>query len=273
MIGCRAHDYGRSTPDHIARMLHEDGWEGGQIAVQKLIDGFHSFAEITPAICEEIYGEFTKLGMTTPVLGYYIQPQLADKQERMEQVRLFKCGLDHSLLMGGAYVATETGNFPVDGPMQQRRPLFENVVDTFLRCAEYATKIGAKIAVEPAVPHTLGTVDLVCELLQRVDAPCMHITFDPVNMLTQEGILDQKNYWKKHFDAFGEKIAVCHIKDGKYIDGKFVELQLGMGDVDFETLFSWLNREKTGIPLLREWTAPDRAKEEVAFLRALTQKG
>ena len=272
MVGCRAHDYGRSTPANIARLLHEDGWEGGQIAVQKLINGFNSFAEITPAICEEIYREFQKYGMTTPVLGYYIQPQLADKEARMEQVRLFKCGLDHSLLMGGAYVATETGNFPINGPMSARRPLFENVVDTFLRCADHATKIGAQIAVEPAVPHTLGTIELVLELLERVDAPCMHIIFDPVNMLVPEGLADQQSYWQKHFDAFGDKIVVCHIKDGHYVGDKFEEVKLGRGVIDFDVLFKWLNKNKPGIPLLREWTAPDRAKDEADFLRMMCAK-
>ena len=108
MIGCRAHDYGSGTAREMAEKLKAHGWEGGQIVVQKLIKGVGSLDAVSAAHCEEVYSEFSSRGLATPLLGYYIQPQLLDRKERMEQVKLFKKGLDNSLFLGGAYVATET---------------------------------------------------------------------------------------------------------------------------------------------------------------------
>lgn len=266
MIGCRAHDYGRGTAKEMAQKLRADGWECGQIVVQKLINGYNALDEVTAGACEEVYREFTDLGLKTPLLGYYIQPQLMDRDARREQVELFKKGLDNSLALGGAYVATETGDFPIGGPESERRPLFENVVDSFLRFAEHAEKIGAKIAVEPAAHHTLGTPELVCELLERVDSKTMHIVFDSVNMLYKPVMADQTAYWKKNLEAFGDRIVVCHIKDGDYQGDNFVECQLGNGKIDYTTLFTWLKTQSPDIAVIREGTAPSRGKAECEYL-------
>ena len=104
MIGCRAHDYGRGTAKEMAQKLRADGWECGQIVIQKLINSYSALDEVTAGACEEVYREFTDLGLKTPLLGYYIQPQLMDRDARREQVELFKKGLDNSLALGGAYV-------------------------------------------------------------------------------------------------------------------------------------------------------------------------
>lgn len=270
-IGCRAHDYGKASAQEMARRLHADGWECGQIVVQKLCTGVDSLDAVCASDCEEVYRQFTGFGLKTPLLGYYIQPQLADCAARKAQMDLFIKGLDNSLALGGAYVATETGDFPVDGPMSERRPLFENVVDSFLRAAEHAEKIGAKIAVEPAAHHTLGTPELVCELLERVDSDTMHIVFDSVNMLTKAHMADQTAYWKRCLDAFGERIVVCHIKDGEYKGDAFAECQLGQGKVDYSTLFAWLGRQDRDIAVIREGTAPARGKQECAYLHSHIQ--
>ena len=268
MIGCRAHDYGSGTAAQMAEKLAAHGWEGGQIVVQKLIAGVGSLDNVKFADCEEVYSEFSKRGLKTPLLGYYIQPQLTDKAARMEQVELFKKGLDNSLALGGAYVATETGDFPVGGPMEERRPLFENVVDSFLRFAEHAEKVGAKIAVEPAAHHTLGTIELIAELFERVDSKTMHIVFDSVNMLVKKGMDDQAGYWGKMLESFGDKIVVCHIKDGAYDGDKFVECKLGDGKIDYSTLFNFLNAQERDIAIIREGTAPDRGIDEYQYLRS-----
>ena len=266
MIGCRAHDYGSDTAREMAQKLHEHGWECGQIVVQKLLRDCPSLDAVTPAMCEDVYKAFTELGMKTPLLGYYIQPALADKADRLAQVELFKKGLDNSLYLGGAYVGTETGDFPVDGPMEERRPLFENLVDSFLRFAEHAEKIGAKIAVEPAAHHTLGTPELVCELLERVDSDRLFIIFDSVNMLKKSVFADQTAYWKRNLDAFGDRIVVCHIKDGDYQGDRFAECQLGQGKIDYTVLFTFLKEQTREIAVIREGTAPDRGRQERDYL-------
>ncbi|MBQ3880388.1 MAG: sugar phosphate isomerase/epimerase [Oscillospiraceae bacterium] len=266
MIGCRAHDYGSATAQEMARRLKAHGWECGQIVVQKLLSSCPSLEAVSPAMCEDVYRAFTDLGLKTPLLGYYIQPSLPDKDARLAQVELFKKGLDNSLYLGGAYVGTETGDFPVDGPMEERRPLFENLVDSFLRFAEHAEKIGAKIAVEPAAHHTLGTPELVCELLERVDSDRLFIIYDSVNMLKKSVFAEQAAYWQKNLDAFGDRIVVCHIKDGDYQGNVFTECRLGQGKIDYGPLFSFLKAQKREIAVIREGTAPERGEEEREYL-------
>lgn len=267
-IGCRAHDYGRANAQEMARRLRSAGWECGQIVVQKLCEGVPSLDAVSAQDCETVYNAFTAQGLQTPLLGYYLQPQLPDRAARGEQLALFCRGLDNSLSLGGAYVATETGDFPVDGPMSERRPLFENLVDFFCRAAEHAERIGAKIAVEPAAHHTLGSPELVAELLERVGSKTMHVVFDSVNLLTPTFLPEQAAYWRRCLDAFGEHIVVCHIKDGDYSEGRFAECQLGQGKLDYSTLFSWLTRQDRDVAVIREGTSQAAGAQECAWLHA-----
>ncbi len=267
-IGCRAHDYGRASAQEMARRLQKDGWECGQIVVQKLCEGVSSLEAVTAQDCKTVYEAFADLGLATPLLGYYLQPQLPDRDARAEQLACFCRGLDNSLALKGAYVATETGDFPVDGPMSERRPLFENLVDFFCRAAEHAEQIGAKIAVEPAAHHTLGSPELVAELLDRVGSDTMHVVFDSVNLLTPDFLPEQAAYWRRCLDAFGRRIVVCHIKDGDYVEGRFAECRLGQGKVDYSTLFSWLAQQTHDIAVIREGTSPESGAAECAWLRA-----
>jgi sugar phosphate isomerase/epimerase len=142
------------------------------------------------------------------------------------------------------------------------------VVDSVLRFAEHAEKVGATVGIEPGTEHTLGSIELVCELLQRVDSDRLQIVIDPVNLLRPEIVEKQPAYWQKAFDLFGDRIKVFHVKDVKYENGKFVKCVLGHGIIDFDFIFGWMNRNKPDIPLLREDANPAHAQEEIAFMKS-----
>jgi hypothetical protein len=76
IVGVRAHDYGRGTPEQLAQKISEAGWKGAQIAVQKLIEGYNRLDDVTPGIVSEIYEEFSAKGIATPVLGFYVNPAI-----------------------------------------------------------------------------------------------------------------------------------------------------------------------------------------------------
>ena len=264
LVGVRGHDYGRGTPKELAERISADGWQCTQIAVQKLINGFSSLDDVTPQILDEIYDEFTKKNIAMPILGFYIDPANTNEEIRKHQVELFCKGLSLSKHLGGAMVATETGGY--SGSEEARRPLFENVVDSVMRMAEHAEKVGATIAIEGGTEHTLGSIDLMDELITRVNSDKLQVVIDPVNLLRPEIVDCQPAYWQRAFDLWGDRIQAFHVKDVKFADGRFQKCILGEGIIDFDYIFGWMKANKPNIPLLREDAKPVNAAVEFAFM-------
>ncbi len=146
--------------------------------------------------------------------------------------------------------------------------MFENVIDSLLRFAEHAEKVNATIGLEPGTMHTLGSTELLCELLQRVDSQKLQVVIDPVNLLRPVIVDKQPAYWQKAFDLFVDKIKVFLVLDVKFVNGKFEKCVLGHGIIDFDFIFDWMNTNKPDIPLLREDADPAHAKEEIAFMKS-----
>ncbi|MGI5899004.1 MAG: sugar phosphate isomerase/epimerase family protein [Christensenellales bacterium] len=265
LVGVRGHDYGRGTPREMAQRIGADGWQCAQIAVQKLITGYNSLDDVDERVIDEIHQEFERANIKTPVLGFYVEPASPDKDIRKHQVELFCKGLTLSKRLGSALVASETGHFL--GTEEERRPLFENLVDSVLRFAEHAEKVDATIALEGVTVHTLGSIDLICELIGRVDSKRLQLIIDPVNLLRPEIVDNQPEYWQRAFDLWGERIQAFHVKDVKFVEGRFENCILGEGVVDFDYIFGWMKKNKPNIPLLREDLKPQNAEVEFSFMK------
>lgn len=265
-VGVRGHDYGRGTAAEMAARIAGGGWDGAQVAPQKLLAGCAGLADMDGAMLDEVRLSFAERGMSAPVLGCYIDPACADREKRLGQVALFARGLELCPRLGAAMAATETGGFR--GEWAERKPLYENVVDSVRRMAEAAEKHGVTVAVEPATLHTLGSAELAMELLEKVGSARVRLVLDPVNMLCAEALADQEAYYGRIFDMWRGKICAFHIKDITLdAEGRQHDAVLGHGIMALGYVLRRAQAEYPDAPLLREHADPAHAAEETAFLR------
>lgn len=270
-IGVRAHDYGRCPAGALAGRIRAAGWEAAQIAAQKLC-GNLTLPQVTPELLGELGEAFHREGVATPVLGYYVQLGLPDREKRLEQVALYCQGLRYSDALGAAMVATETGQFTAE---ESERPRwFEAVVDSVQRMAEQAEHCRALVAIEPGIDHPLNSPELVGELLRRVDSPRVKVVFDPGNLMrpAYQEPERQRRLWRECFEIFGEELCLVHVKGLTYReDGSRVCTTLEEGAIDYAPIFAFLRERYPEIAVLREEAQPATGERDVAFLRRMVQ--
>jgi sugar phosphate isomerase/epimerase len=170
-------------------------------------------------------------------------------------------------------VGTETGScnadcsFHPDTDKQATVDLFCRSLERLLATAE---KCGAIVAIEAvADQHTVSTIEKMEEVLRRFDSPALKVIYDPVNLIPRAGLTEsQDEFFRRAFDAFGDKIAAIHAKDFRMEENvKFGFLPAGKGDLDYAALLKLVAERKPGIDILLEDSSPSTGREAIAYLQ------
>ncbi|MCL2527528.1 MAG: sugar phosphate isomerase/epimerase [Defluviitaleaceae bacterium] len=269
-IGVRAHDFGRySSLTQQAQDIKNAGFECVQYAPAKAIEGITTFDAITQEILPEIKSAFSHHNVEIAVLGCYIEPSLPDKEQRLNNVRIFSDNLSHAKHLGVPIVGTETTRLATDAPAEEREAAYQRLKDSVLRMAETAEKENVLIGIEPVASHTLNTPALTRRLLDEVNSPKLKVIFDPVNLVLPETIHNQDQIFKAMFSLLGNEIEVMHIKDTSVENGKLTWQKIGQGAINYPLIFDWLKKNKPNICLLREDAKMDSYHEDITAMKKL----
>ena len=272
ILGVRAHDFGRQDEDTLSKSIKSAGFDTVQLALTKAIAGIESFEQVTPQRLESVRRSFEDHGVDIAVLGCYIEPGLADAEQRRRQVDDFLLGLEHAKALGAPRVGTETTGFPM--PMEtayeaQREAVYQRLKDSVLRMVEKAEKLGIEVAIEPVAQHTLNTAELTRRLLDEVQSSQLKIIFDPVNMLTEQNARSQEILYDTFFRLLGKEIVALHVKDIVFENDQKIWRNIGKGIVAFGPLFTWLRTHKPDLPVLREGVEMDSYALDLDAIRKL----
>ncbi|MCL2425116.1 MAG: sugar phosphate isomerase/epimerase [Oscillospiraceae bacterium] len=267
-VGIRAHDFGCMKPIELATVLADAGIETVQLALPKAILGVESVYDVNSTILTQVKDAFNEKNVEIGVLGCYMEIGLSDKQARLEEVEKFKIGITHAAELNAGLIGTETSGFPIDG--ENREPAYQNLKDSVLRMVEHAEKHDVTIAIEPVAFHVLNSAKLARRLLDEVASKKLKIIFDPVNLIhTQADIEIQESIYHNVFELIGSDIAALHVKDIVFEGDEKVWRNLGKGDINLSSVFNWLQKNSTAIPLLREEINPNSAQSDLNAIRQL----
>lgn len=269
--GARAHDYGTDTPAGLFCRIAADGWQTVQLAPKKAIRGVAQHG-VTDALVAEMKTALNATGLAVGVLGAYVEPSLADDDARKAQVDAFCRLVPVAAALSAGCIGTETTSMDKQPGTSRAQALacLRRSLQTMLAAAE---QHGVPVAVEPVFYHAMATPEDVRELLRDMQSPHLKVIFDPVNLLAPELVETQEALWERAFACFGEHIAAVHIKGARREGGRMVSCPLEESVVDYQSLFARLRQLEGNIPVLREEAVPARAKEDLAFIRALNTKG
>ncbi|MDR3284196.1 MAG: sugar phosphate isomerase/epimerase [Treponema sp.] len=274
-IGLRAHDYGYLPPEQLADALVVFKPASIQLALAKSLPDAPAFGALSPGYARGIREIFARRNIVIAVLGCYINPVHPDPDARDKALRRFEEHLRFARDFDCPLVGTETGSCNPDcswHPDTQKRETFDLLCASIDRLLNTAEKCGSVVGVEAvAHQHTIASIELMAELLERFPTPSLQVIYDPVNLIPVTGLAEEQDrFFERAFDALGEQIAVIHAKDFCIENGKKKgSLPAGTGDLDYHALLSLVEKRKPGIDILLENNNPRQAAATITLLNSL----
>jgi len=272
-IGMRAHDLGKQPLAELAQELEKRTIPVIQLAINKALADFpYSPGCMSPGYARTIRKTLANHGVEIAVLGAYVNLIHPDPHKRTTELNRYREHLQFAREFGCSVVGTETGHRSPDGsavPETQSTQAFTDLVESVKSLSQTAEQFGVFMGIEPvAHKHPLSSVERTAQLLHRVGSPNVKIIFDPVNLIPQQGLPNQKDFFTSAFQAFGPEIVIIHAKDFRIENNQKVgNLPAGTGDLDYQSLMAIVQKEKKGIEVLLEDTNPQVLDSALAYVR------
>ncbi len=267
--GCRAHDYGCHSPEGLAEILQNNGYNAAQLALPKAICGIRSVDDVSPHMQEAVRTAFERHHIEITILSCYRDLSNPDDHVRRAAVNDVCQTLAYQNALGACAVGSES-SFGVLTE-EQKDATFPLLTDSVLRIVEKAAAVDGVFALEPVFVHTVGTLEKVRTLLEQVADPLhFKIIFDPVNVLTIRDVSNQDRFWPAWCEVIGDHLAAVHVKDVIFQPkGKQLPAALGKGQMDYAPLCSWLHQRHPDVALLRDEVILSCAQADLAYMRQM----
>lgn len=267
--GARAHDYGKQRPASLFEKIRNDGFEGIQLAFKKAIYGVESFSDITPELVQNVQNCCENARLAVPVLGVYIEPSCVDEVLRQKSVQEFCSSFPFAKTLNAGCVGTETTKM-ANQPGVSRKDAINSLFLSLNQILPMAENYNVDVAIEPVYYHAVNTPELTKTVLDTMRSPHLKVIFDPVNLLSKEEFPNQRRLWSRCFSCFGESITAVHIKGIKLDEsGVLQKASLEESILNYPDVFDGLRALNRDLFVMREEVIPDRAKQDIAFLKDL----
>lgn len=202
--------------------------------------------------------------------GY--QPAHPDPAQRIKDHENLKKTLKVMQKLGGETIHIAGGSYAGDAwwyhPKNFTQQGLDELVDEMKKIAPYAEDAGVAICPETTQFCILNTIERMREYVDRIDSPCVKVTFDVVNHMRPDRISESGKFFKCALAELGDRIGMLHIKDVNVVSGLVVhinEVPMGTGLLDHETiikatvalepwkLFSLEHFNETDVPAAQQW--------------------
>lgn len=271
-IGIRAHDLPKQPLEGLVADVSQRGLGSVQLALNKSFDFDTSLGCLNPGMAHNIGHAFFRHNIQIAVLGCYVNIIHPDPSERCRALARFKEHLRFARDFGCSIVGTETGNVNADIVYTEenfRERPFHEVVHSVQELVEEAERFGVIVGIEPGVNHPLHSSDKVARMLDMVNSNNLQIIFDPVNFLTIDNYMQQREIFQEAIDSWGDRVVVIHAKDFLVEEGAICPAPLGKGLLDYSFLFQRLGPRKPYINVIMDEIDADDIENGIAFLNAL----
>lgn len=271
-VGIRAHDLPKQPLNSLVTDLSQRGLNSVQLALNKSFDFDTSLGCLNPGMAHHIGHAFRRHDIQIAVLGCYVNIIHPDSSERRHALARFKEHLRFARDFSCSIVGTETGNVHADIVYTEenfREEPFREVVHSVQELVEEAERFGVIVGIEPGVNHPLHSPEKVGRMLDMVNSNNLQIIFDPVNFLTIDNYMQQREIFQKAIDSWGDRVAVIHAKDFVVEEGVIYPAPLGKGLLDYAFLFERLGPRKPYINVIMDEIEADDIESGIAFLNAL----
>jgi len=261
-ICLRAHDLGKSTSKDLAEKIHNLGFDGVQLAINKAIIGQTAQpGTLNDDLASEIKNDFNSLGIEVAMIGSYFNPVHSNKALVENNIMKFKEHLKYGKKMGTHYIGSETGSFNDDKwtyhPLNRTEEAYQEVKRIFGELVDYAKDVDVNIAIEGADGHCIYHPKQLKRLIDDINNDHMFVTVDIYNWLNINNHQDHTLIFDECLDLFGDKIVIFHLKDYIIKDQQLVKVGLGLGLMNLDYMLTRIKEDNPNSYLIFEGVMPD----------------
>ena len=262
-LGCRGHDYPKTSPHELFKLIHEDGWTHIQLAFKKSFPNIKDYGDVTKEFVDEIKSELENNNLKVSVLGVYVDLGTKDEAKRQNAVKDFISQLWVAKELN-AVIASETTNWNKQPDGTTREEGLSQVKKSLDEILPIAKEMGVDVALEAGYEHTMNSIEAIDDIFNSY--PEIYAIFDPGNLLGPEWLNNQYELYNRAIQIYGKRIRCVHFKGVRFEDNKRFSCLLEESDVDYDAAFRCLKTLPQNIPVSREEAIPERAKSDQAFM-------
>ena len=267
-IGMRGHDFDTTTLDALLKKCNEYNVGGVQLALLKSLGDFKK-GSFTPEYAQSIGDAFKAAGVRIPVLGCYINPSAADKDELEANIAYFIENLHYAKYLGADMVGLETCTFSADESVNQSEETYQYLLKNMKRLVAAAEELGVIIGIEGVHCHVVNRPEKMKRLVEDLNSPNVRVIFDPVNYINSSNYENQDEIINTHFDLLGDITKALHLKDFKLVDGNTAYEFPCDGILNKELVWKRAKEFYPDIPVILEETKEDVLPKVKASVEAI----
>jgi len=209
----------------------------------------------------EIRRAFKKYDVLIAEAGAWCNLISVDNSERKKNLKYVSERLALADEIGAKCCVDFIGTLSPDSPFGPHpdnlsRATFELMVDTVRQVLDEVKPCQTKFALEMMQWTFPDSVDNYVELIHAVDRPSFGAHMDPVNLIVSpRQYFDNGVLIRECFQKLGKWVVSCHAKDitlrnklALHLD----EVRTGMGNLDYRTYLTELNRLPGEVPIMLE---------------------
>lgn len=274
-ISYRAHDYGKTTADELAKRVAKHGFTGVQLVLNKAIEGESGLAgTLNKEKCNKIRKAFNDNGLEITMMGAYFNPVHSNKELVRDLIAKFKEHLKYAKEFGASYVGTETGSFNDDkwtyNPLNRTEEAYNEVRRIFTDLALEAKNNDCYMAIEGAYGHCMYSPDQLKRLYNDINNGHVKIIVDIYNYLDISNYEEQREIFDRCIELFKDEIVIFHLKDFIIEDGKLKQVGLGQGILDLEYFLPRMRKYCPKATLVFEGVKPEDIDSSLNFVHKVT---
>jgi L-ribulose-5-phosphate 3-epimerase len=269
-IGIRAHDLvEKKSPEDLALALQQHGFSFVQLVFNKALSPFSYESEFVNRVACSLKEKNIQVAM----LGAYFNPVHSNPQIVKDGIENFKANLRIAKAFSHPYVGSETGSYNDSpwtyNPKNQTEEGYQQSKAVFAELTHYAEEVGADITLEGAWGHVMYCPKVLKRLVDELHSPRVHVTVDLFNYLYEGNFEKRDEIFLEALHLFGSEVKIIHLKDGKIIQGKLVQLAPGKGDFHYPLMIEAIKKECPNATLIFEGVKGDDIDSSYTFLKSL----
>lgn len=271
-IGVRVHDFGKSTPEILAKKAREVGFDCVQLVLNKAIEGETGEAgTLNDEKVKVIKNAFDNEGIEIAMLGAYFNPVHSNIEKTEKAIAKFKEHLKYANKFGTMLVGTETGSYNDDKWTFNEKNLteeaFQKVLTTVKELVKVAEENGSYVAIEGAYGHCMTNPQRLRRLFDEVNSPNMKIIVDIYNYLNINNHREHCGIFDRALKEFGDNIVLFHLKDYVVEDDTLKQVGLGKGILNLPYILEQINEKYPNAYCIFEGVKPEDMESSFEFVK------
>ncbi len=266
LIGIRAQDLGRLSPDAIAGLASASGCQAVHLNLEKMLVETEETVLLSREALQTLFHTFYGNGICIALMDCQVSAGCDDSETR--SVDRFTSLLRASIPLGA--VCVETGTAAYEGEENQREAAYRRVVDFCEEVLKEARKLCAIVGIRPSAGQIIHTPEMAGQLVADCHDGHLAMVLDLAGLMTGElsDARDQQDLLKRCISSLGRRICAVIVRDGCFDEkGCWKECPLGEGVMDWENLLPQIQGCYEYLPLILEGSCAERLQEDCERMR------